>query len=256
MYTYRPARDVRRLLAMPEQGRHHVKLQSALTTLAAGVLSLALVAPAAAAVDVSTDAAQPTIAPSGPGDNGKPDNTGRPEEPGQPGGAGATDGDFNGRGIPELPENASPQAEAAVQATYERFAAISARIDAIRDIEPGPERNAALNELFADFSEMIHTVSDVVHEADGEGAQDGDDSDPEDVELVLEGEEDADTDDSDADADDADADGRDGDETDAVDGDHDDDDRDRRERDRDGGAEDDGDHDDDQDKKKDADDED
>ena len=237
-----------------------MKLQSALTTLAAGVLSLALVAPAAAAVDVNAHAAQPAIAPSGPGDNGKPDNTGRPEEPGQPGGAGATDGDFNGRGIPELPENASPQAEAAVQATYERFAAISARIDAIRDIEPGPERNAALNELFADFSEMIHTVSDAVHEADVEGAQDGDDSDPEDVELALEGEEDADTDDSDADADDADADDadgddRDGDETDAVDGDHDDDDG-HDDDDHDGGAEDDGDHDDDQDKKKDADDED
>ncbi|MBT5773974.1 MAG: hypothetical protein HOH95_06315 [Dehalococcoidia bacterium] len=182
-----------------------MNLKTTFATVAAAVLSLALVAPATAAVNLNADVAQPAIAPSGPGDNGKPDTTGRPEEPGQPNEPGVSPqsrpGDVgpSSRDLPELPENASPKAHAAVEAAYEQFAAISARLAAIRDLEPGADRNAALNEVFAEFGSMINTVADAVHEVD----DDGDDAEPEDAELAL-NEEDADAEgdtDSDEDAD-------------------------------------------------------
>lgn len=221
-----------------------MKLQTALATVAAGVLSLALVAPAAAAVDFNHEAATPAIAPAGPGDNGKPEDAGKPEDPGQPGepgtGAGAQ-GRPDGVGpashqLPELPENASPRATAAVEATYERFAAISARIDAIRALAPGPDRNAALNELFADFSGMLHTVSDAVQAVDAQDEDDEGDGEAGDLTLTSEGDEDGDSEgDSDTDADtdeekdkdkDEDPDDDDSDDDDAGEDDDDDDDQD------------------------------
>lgn len=163
-----------------------MKLRTALISMVAAALSLALVAPATAAVDFDIDSGQPSIAPSGPGDNGTPEIPGQPDQPGEPG---ATDEEPHGRDMPTLPENASPKAQAAVRATYERFAAISSRIDAIRVLQPGPERNAAMNELFADFSGMIHTVSDAVDEVDAENQEHRADGDQQDAELALVGDE-------------------------------------------------------------------
>jgi hypothetical protein len=208
-----------------------VKLRSALIALAAGALSLALVAPAAAAIDSANDIAPQDIAPAGPGDNGRPDGAGKPDEPGQPDDVGP-----GSHQPPELPENASPRAEAAVTAAYERFVLISERIDAIRALDAGPERSEALNALFADFGDLIHTVSDAVKavesEVDGDGDDEGD-SDGATLSLDEDPDLDADSDDADDkdhsdddDDDQKDDDGSDPDEDDDSDDDQDDEDAD------------------------------
>lgn len=186
-----------------------MKLRSALIALAAGALSLALVAPAAAAISSANDLGQQPIAPAGPGDNGKPEDPGRPENPGPPDGVGPSSHE-----PPELPDNASPRAHAAVTAAYERFTLISARIDAIRALEAGPGRSDALNELFAEFGDLIHTVSDAVHEVDPEDAG-GNASGSAGASLTSEGDEDPGGDDGDK-----------GDDEDAGDDEDDDDDKD------------------------------
>jgi len=171
-----------------------VKLQTALGAVAAALLSLALAAPATAASDLIAEVTSPAIAPAGPGDNGN----GPPEEPGKPdnpGPDGFTPAGGNGkpesthhRDMPELPENASPRAHAAVTAAYERFELIQERLDALRDLEPGADRNDALNELFGDFGDLMHSVSDAVHEADPQGDDDAEPED-EDGDLTLTSEE-------------------------------------------------------------------
>ncbi len=55
--------------------------------------------------------------------------------------------------------------------------------DAIRGLPRGPERNAALNDLFAEFGGLIHNVSDAVHKADDEADPGG--SEPVTAEAAL-----------------------------------------------------------------------
>lgn len=211
-----------------------MKLRSVLTVLMAGALTLGLVAPATAANNLDGEIAQPLVAPAGPGDNGKPENTGRPDEPGQPEEPGAAAHDLRGdvgpggRGLPDLPENASPIATAAVAAAYAQFETISTRIALIRDLEPGQGRSDALNELFVEFGGMLHSVSDAVKavksEVDGD-SDDGDEGDVDDVTLSLDDEpddDDADDDDDDKNDDDPEEKGEDDDDPD----DEDDDDED------------------------------
>ena len=199
-----------------------MSIRAILIALSAVVLAIGAAAPASAAgVDTSVAITDDDDVAgrhrdrhdAGPDDTsrpGPPEDPGKPENPGQ-----AELTNSSARTMPELPANASPRAYAAVTAAYEQHELIKAQIAAIRGLAPGPDRDAAIDELMAEFAGLVYSVSDAVHEADPHG--DGSDGDTEGGEIeTLEAAllDDPDADDPEGDDSEGDGDHEDGDDED------------------------------------------
>ena len=151
-----------------------------------GVLSLSAATYASAAGITAEDigitfGASPSQQGGPDGDRGRPENPGPPSDPGKPEGVGVQGqgppespgrpADLPGNaGLhtpPELPEQASPRAHAAVAAAFELQTAIQLRIAAIHAIEPGPGKGDAVSALMKDeFADLVRLVPDAVAAAE------------------------------------------------------------------------------------------
>jgi len=141
-----------------------------------GALMLGSIATVAAANDTGTPDVAAAIAPQG-APEGTPAGVppGPPEgvPPGPPEGVGGQSENGNGgrpdgvggRGngnmpaLPTLPEQASDEARAALEAVGTRHALIADRLDAMRAVEPGPGRGEHVSEIAKDFGEQFRALA-------------------------------------------------------------------------------------------------
>ena len=130
----------------------------------AGALTLGGVATVAAQTGPDgTPVGPPENIPAGPpegvGEQSENGNGGPPEGVGRPDGVGAAGNDGRPDLSQLLPDQASDQARAALDAVGERHQAIADRLEAMRDIPPGPDRGAAVSEIAKEFGEQMKDIA-------------------------------------------------------------------------------------------------